>query len=388
MPEVDPAISALALWCQHRDDSGPTRTHGDTIYYAPGFDTLPIQEQTGVLAHHVMHVALRHSARAAEMAERLGDGFDRALYNLASDAIINEVLLQGGHALPRPAVRAAEVIAGLPGQSAKPAALLADWDTDRLYLALTDRQSGARAAAERYAEAQAFQPDLDAADETVGAEPETWSTRLEQAVDAARGAGTGIGAVLARFADLPERPVPWERHLRRLLVKAVSQVPRLSHKRPANRWVARDALARRSQSPEPVFEPGTARDRRRPRIVVGLDTSSSITETQVSLFAAETVSIARRSGAELRLLAFDTEIHADVLIEHTSDITELDVRQGGGTDFMPVFERAVDFDPSILVMLTDLDAPLGPQPRFPVIWAVPGVPPDPPGFGKVLRIDA
>ena len=37
MPEIDPAIAALALWCRHRDDPGRTRTRGDTILYGPEF---------------------------------------------------------------------------------------------------------------------------------------------------------------------------------------------------------------------------------------------------------------------------------------------------------------------------------------------------------------
>jgi hypothetical protein len=39
--------------------------------------------------------------------------------------------------------------------------------------------------------------------------------------------------------------------------------------------------------------------------------------------------------------------------------------------------------PSIAVILTDLDAPLPPNPGFPLIWAVPR-PVDAPPFGRVL----
>jgi len=60
-------------------------------------------------------VALRHSSRQAEMASRVGRAFKPKLYNLASDAIVNEALLAGGHALPRPAVRAKELIELLHG---------------------------------------------------------------------------------------------------------------------------------------------------------------------------------------------------------------------------------------------------------------------------------
>jgi predicted metal-dependent peptidase len=391
LPEVDPAIAALALWCQHRDADGATRTASDTILYGPRFEALPIQEQIGVAAHHVLHVALRHSARAADMALRLGDGFDAALYNLAADAVINEVLLEGGHALPRPAVRAAELVAQLPG--AKPEAVLAEWDTDRLFLALVSTQNGpsqARDAAEGYAKRQVFEPDLEGGTPSGAAEedgPDSWAARLEQALDAGRAAGSGIGPVLARFADLPQARVPWEVQLRGLLAKATSQVPRLSHKRPASRFLAREALARHHVGPTPAFEPGQARDQRRSRVVVGLDTSSSITAVQLALFASEALSIARKSGAELHLLAFDETVHARVNVRQTGDITGLEPRTGGGTDYAPVLAEARALDPSVLVMLTDLDAPLGPAPRHKVIWATPSAPASDPPFGTLLVMD-
>jgi len=72
--EVDPALAVLALWCRIRDGDGPTRTTGDTITVGPTFDRLGLPEQVGLVAHHVLHVALRHSDRQAGLAERLGDG--------------------------------------------------------------------------------------------------------------------------------------------------------------------------------------------------------------------------------------------------------------------------------------------------------------------------
>jgi hypothetical protein len=71
--EVDPALAVLALWCRHRDGAGTTRTSGDVITYGSGFGHLGLPEQVGLVAHHVLHVALRHSSRQAGLAERLGE---------------------------------------------------------------------------------------------------------------------------------------------------------------------------------------------------------------------------------------------------------------------------------------------------------------------------
>lgn len=391
MPEVDPAIAALSLWCGHRDADGPTRTAGDVILYGADFETLPLAEQTGVLAHHVLHVALRHSVRLREMEVRVGDEFDARLYNLAADAIVNEALAAGGHAIPRPAVLAGELVRELKGREG--GAVLVDWDTDRLYLALTGR-SGAgdeagRQAAEAYAAARDFETDMDAA-EAAGEErdgsAEVWAQRLTQAADAGRAAGLGIGTAMAGFADLPDARVPWERRLRGLLNRAVSEIPRRSWKRPANRWVAREAAAVAAGGGGPVFEPGYARDRMRPRVAVAIDTSSSITETQLRLFGAEALAIARKSGAEVHLLAFDEAVHLNVLLETAAQLEALTFRRDGGTSFIDMMETAATLAPSILVILTDLDAAFGDPPDFPVIWAATGAAPPPP-FGTLLRVD-
>lgn len=389
MPSIDPAISALALWCRHRDGAGPTRTDGDEITYGPQFEALTLSEQTGSLAHHVLHVALRHSARAAAMSERMGPSFDAKLYNLASDAIVNEVLLQGGHALPRPAVRASELLARITGPEEQ-TDLLRNWDTDRLYLALIGSHAGgvddASEAAQEYAQEAGFTEDLASGSETESA-PELWSARLDQAFDGGRAAGTGIGPVMHRFADLPEARIPWELHLRRLLVKATSEIPKLSHKRPAHRWIAMEAAARRGGGPAPVFQPGRARDARRPRVVIGLDTSSSVTEAQLGLFAAEAAAITRRSGAETHLLGFDTQVHTRVRMTQADTLCRMPFRRDGGTDYADVFEQSIRLEPSIIVMLTDLDAPAVARPPCPVIWAVPSRPPARAAFGTTIVMD-
>ena len=62
--EVDPALAEMSRWSRPREGHA-TCTAGAVITYAPGFDTLGLPEQVGTVAHHVLHVALRHSARAA-----------------------------------------------------------------------------------------------------------------------------------------------------------------------------------------------------------------------------------------------------------------------------------------------------------------------------------
>lgn len=388
LPEVDPGIAALSLWCSYRDSDGATVTEGETIRIGPEFPLLPISEQTGLMAHHVLHVALRHSARRAAARERFGAGFRADRYDLACDALVNEALLQAGHALPRPCPRAADLVALLPAED-RPANVLADWDSDRLYAAMTvqaGRGSGTDQSIERYAAAQSFEPDLQDGGQG-DAEPELWAGRIEEALSVGQRAGTGIGAILTRLGDLPKAVIPWEIRLRRMLNKALAHHPRLTHRRPARAWLARDAQARAMGGAEPVFEPGVARDERRPRVVICIDTSSSIRRETLEMFAAEALSITRRTGSQAHLLGFDTEVHSRSRVFGPASLGAFEMRSGGGTDFAPVLQEAQALDPSLIIMLTDLDAPCGPAPSARVLWAVPHAPKQKPEFGEVLIMD-
>lgn len=386
--EVDPALAVLALWCRHRD--GPaTATHGDTIFYGPAFATLGLPEQVGLTAHHILHVALRHSARQAMLAERLGDAFDPELYGLATDGIVNETLLLAGHALPRPAIILTDLLAeaGLPADG--PVAALSAWDADRLAMALHADPDRARRLRD-WGRAKGFQTDLRAGDPQDAGPAQSaadWRNQMLRALEAGRRAGTGIGRLGAILADIAPDSVPWEHHLRRLLSLALIEHPHPSWRRPSGAWVAQMAEAGRRNTALPAFEPGRQRMDHRPRIVIGLDTSSSITPQTLRLFMAEAEAIVRRTGAETHLLAFDETVFSATRIDPQAwpSFAATPLRTGGGTDYRDLFDKAARLAPSIAVILTDLDAPLPAAPRFPLIWAIPQPAAAPP-YGRVLRI--
>nr|WP_255670731.1 VWA-like domain-containing protein [Cognatishimia sp. F0-27] len=144
-----------------------------------------------------------------------------------------------------------------------------------------------------------------------------------------------------------------------------------------------------SGGPAPVFEPGNARHRKRARIVVGLDSSGSVADPLLALFCAEVAGIARRTGAEVHLMCFDETVYAQSVVEPgrlATALTALDMRREGGTSFVDVMAQAGRLDPSIVVVLSDLDGPYGPPPAFDVLWATPVAAPPTPPFGRVLSL--
>lgn len=394
LAEADPAIAALSLWCEHRDGD-ETRTQGDKITYGSDFAALAHHEQRGLAAHHVLHVALRHSARQTALAVRLGEGFDADLYNLAADALVNEALLLGDHALPRPAVTLTALIARALGETQTPEEALAEWDVERLYFALTGSREGegkAQRAAQAYASQQDFDADIDPApgeaeDASAAAR---WRQHVTRAMDAGRQAGRGIGRLGHRLADVPSPRIPWEILLRQLLTRAVTVLPQPNPRRPARRWIAGTAQAAQAGTPTPGFQPGQRPFSDVPRIAVGLDASSSIDDARLAVFWSEVAGIARRMRAELYLMVFDDEIRVQQRLDPAQTRFDLpEVPRGGGTAFVPVIAEAVRRDAAALVMLTDLEGEAGPRPRgLDVFWVVPDPGPVTPPFGKLIDMMA
>jgi predicted metal-dependent peptidase len=392
LAETDPAFASLSLWVAHEDSDAkplPAWSNGRTIRYGASFPTFSLPEQIGMAAHHILHVAFRHAARREAMGVRLGAAHDAALFNMASDAVLNEALFRAGYVMPRPCVVLTDLLRETLGEVAPPDDALARWDAEKLYVRLMsagDRGSPREAAekARAWAARQGFEEDLDAGNPEEGPDAGEWQERVMRAMEAGRMAGRGIGVMGHRLADLPETRVPWETVLRRLVTKAVTELPRRSFRRPTGRWLALDAAGQALP-----FEPATARNARAPRVVIGLDSSSSVDETRLRLFAAQVAGIARRTGAETHVLVFDETVRERRVMRAGSwdrAVTGMAFSRDGGTDFAPVLAEADRLEPAVIVMLTDLDAPLPDPPRAPVIWAVPEEPRRLPPWGRVLSL--
>ena len=243
-----------------------------------------------------------------------------------------------------------------------------------------------RRRAHAYAAERGFEPDLsggEALDKTPD-DPGEWRQRIARAMEAGRLAGRGIGTIGHRLADLPVARTPWETLLRSLVTKAVTEAPRRSWRRPTGRWLALDTSGETAP-----FEPITVRDARAPRIAVALDSSGSIDDARLSLFAAQVAGIARRTGAETHVLVFDDGVRAHKVMRAGTwerAISSLDISRDGGTDYAEVMRAADALDPAVIVVLTDLEAEVPPKPNAPVIWAVPDDDPPAPPYGHRISL--
>ncbi len=406
MIEFAPSTGGLALWVRHEDvDDGaaPITTDGTTVRYGPGFERFDLDQQTGLVAHQVLHIALRHAQRHGDLQRLLGD-VDLRLFNICADAIVNSTL---GHLtwlrLPAGSVFLEQLVARALGLVATAEQTLLAWDVERLYRVIDDRNSGGRidprgdregrrvdgpkASAARalgahiIADLQPARGLLDAPEHEAERARE-WSERLVRAHtnDAAFSMLRTLGA------DLPRSRTPWEQVLRTRLARALSTRPALSWSRPTRSYLANQGRA--GPHRRLPWEPGFSGTRSVPRLAVIVDVSGSIDDDLMRRFGTEVEAITRRLEAGLVVVMGDDRVRRVTCFEAgRGELGEIEFEGGGATDFTPLLEEADRHRPDIGIVLTDLEGPARFKPSWPVIWAVPeahrtAVAP----FGRVLAL--
>jgi len=437
MVEYAPSTGGLALWIQHVDvaelpapESSPAprpqgwkarwpddpeplaaANDGTRIYYAPAFEALSLPRQIGLVAHQVLHVALRHAQRYEALQRLLGD-VDHGLYNTCADAIVNSSLSHLGwlELSPRAVLLESLLLTVLRQQRSAGAALL-EWDVERLYRAIDDRRGGRgwgdsggerrervdNQRSRQRGRARAEDDDSDNAGAGTGIRaaqvralaedappdllPAADAGRPEQAAEQAREwrervtrghAGDGAHSMLRQLlADLPKVRIPWEHLLRTLLTRGLSRQPGRSWSRPARSYIANQGRARGGQ--RLPWEPGISSARAVARLVVMVDVSGSIEPDLMGRFAQEIEAISRRTESAVIIVIGDQQVTGVETFEAgRTNLREIRFIGGGGTDFAPLLREADRFRPDIGVFLTDLDGSADFRPNWPVLWAVPG----------------
>jgi predicted metal-dependent peptidase len=421
MVEFAPSTGGLALWVKHQDvpassnDTSKTpliSTDGNTVFYAPAFEQLPLAEQVGQVAHEVLHIALRHPQRYLDLKHLIGD-VSLPLFNTCADAIVNSTLSHVSWLqLPAGAVQLDRLLKAALDIDQPVTQSLLQWDVESLYRAVDDRrapppsgkgrgprdpggtgQSGSapsaaasqnakesnrstsspgRRAARVLALGSTAQADLVPGTATHDA-PESeaelaqlWSERIVRAH-----AGDGAHSMWrSLLADLPKTRTPWEQVLRTQLARGLANEPELSWSRPSRSYLANQG--RMGPHRRMPFEPGSSPNRAVPRLILVVDVSGSIDDALMQRFAREIEAIARRLAAGVTLIVGDDQVrHIERFAPGHCDLAEIEFKGGGGTDFGPLLEEAARHQPDITVVLTDLDGPAHYRPRCPVLWAVP-----------------
>lgn len=342
------------------------------LYYNPEYiSSLSLEQTQFVLAHEALHCALSHFARRQHRVKHRWD--------IACDLAINPLLIKDG-LKPPPGVLLKSGFEGMMAEEIYPYIEddMQDETHDEHFYDQENRSSGSSSGSqpldqdqEQVGGAGAAGSDGDSQSSGEGPRPlsETeqeqlavqWRQRLAGAAQQAMQAGK-LGAAMARLVEhLLQPQLPW----RMLLARYMTAVARddYSYQRPSRR--EGDAILPTLKS--------TQVD-----VVVVLDTSGSINDTEMREFVSEIDAIKGQMRARLTLHACDAKLceHGPWVFEPWEEFSMPgNVYGRGGTRFTPPFEwlQREGRQPDLLVYFTDAEGefPKG-EPDYPVLWLVKG----------------
>jgi predicted metal-dependent peptidase len=107
-------------------------------------------------------------------------------------------------------------------------------------------------------------------------------------------------------------------------------------------------------------------------IAVAIDTSGSVSETQLEQFSAEVSAMLEEFNTTVEVIYVDSKVQGQETFNQADLPLTLKLKGGGGTDFRPAFElmETQGIMPCCLVYLTDMccDRFPGHAPEYPVLW--------------------
>lgn len=189
-----------------------------------------------------------------------------------------------------------------------------------------------------------------------------WDIQIAAAAQVQRLQGKMPAGLERMFQEILNPKVDWRDKIKAMMARKLGSGS-YNWQKPDRRLIVRDIYTPSRSG----YGAGT--------VVVGVDTSGSISPKEVDIFMAEVSGILEEvKPKELIILWCDAKVHRADYCDSPSDLNEIRSKGapgGWGTDFRPVFNWIADQDirPDALVYLTDGhgDFPQN-KPSFDVIW--------------------
>ena len=340
---------------------------GEILYNPEGIKDKTVDEMVFILCHEVMHVVYMHALRRGTR--------NHFLYNIASDAVINETLVAAniGHPLDG-CVRfdGAENMTSeeVYEQLFKNSKMLPE-QMDLICEGDSGMGDGAKANVmngtgeeDPLAKAREKHGEKLSSAEKKLAETQT-KMDIAEAVSMARmrnkNIGGARGALLRQLEDfIMSKKLPWYEYLSKFMTGFVNQGE--SWRRPNRRFSS-------------VYLPTTDRLPAMGRLIVGIDTSGSIGDNELSAFAKHLNDVVEDCRPEsVTVLWCDTEISG--VDEYTLDDVPFDLKPkgGGGTDMTEITrwcnENAPDADACVIFTDGWTPFPNEGEEDVPTLWVV------------------
>jgi len=318
-------------WC-------PTAaTDGRKFYYNSEFvDKMPLKQLEFLVGHEVLHAVYDHMGRRGDR--------DPKIWNIADDYCVNGDLVDQriGEKIPvglyddkYRGMSAEEVYDELMKNAKK-------IDIDKLAKQLLDEHLDGNGEGE------------DGDQEGSGGRPKLSKDEMREIRDEMReavlaaaqasGAGNLPGNIKRMIRDLTEPVMDWRTLLQQQIESTVKSD--FTWSKPSRRSWHMDAVM-------PGMKPGEQID-----VVVGIDTSGSITDEDLKIFLSEIKGIMESYDEyRIHIMGWDTAVHNTEVFtnDNVGEILEFVPGGGGGTDPHCVWEWLKDHDiePKKLIMFTD-----------------------------------
>lgn len=391
---------ALSFPILFRNDVRTAEIDNIAIYFGNDFwDSLTRKERAIVLAHEILHEALQHTNRQ--------EWRDNERWSIATDAIINEIILAEGLPIPAEGITF-RWLRETVGVDLPPAKKLS---AESIYVLLPERIESPTLAKGRGKSGGASKDQQDPGGSSSDGEgerseegepggggsmlqnpqspkpsildhvfvnrgkpvtPEESRATMRDAALYSRDRQHGMmPGWMERLLGVAKAEVTWEAYLSQFVGTQVSDFR--SFRRPSRRHLWRGAIF-----PSRLYEI---------ELAVVIDVSGSVDQLRYNRFSANILSLRKELDRPFRLLAHDVAVTLDTLL---TSMAMPKIHGGGGTDFRPVFEHFKKTHiPSAVVWLTDGWGPLPKDPPdMEILWLLTsdGTPP-PFGEHVFLRPD-
>lgn len=342
------------------------------IFNANRYFELTLNQRIFVAAHEIMHNILNHPVLGHHFHMRgkvsFSDGselpYEHQTMNIAEDYVINAILVDGNIG-QMPTDKAGKQM-GCYDTNIGSAATASLDVYKKIFKKPPPKGGGGGGAGNQPAFDTILPPGS-----TVGQDPQTasnnrnqaqWQTEVASAMSAAKAMGKMPAGLARVFEQILDPVVDWSEQIRALFARKVGGGA-YDFRKPDRRMIVRDIYAPGRTG----FAAGT--------VVIGVDTSGSIGQLELDMFMAEMAGILEDVRPEKIVVMWcDAAVNRVDEAEDTDDLHTIRCKGavgGGGTSFIPVFERIDEegITPEALVYLTDgLGTFPSKAPNYPVIW--------------------
>jgi predicted metal-dependent peptidase len=326
--------------------------HGFIFFNPEFFHSIPEETRKTVVAHEIYHLILKHLDRAKKL--------DPDIANQAQDHAINIGLEDDGFTFEG-----------------------TDPCKDRKYYGMSSEDIYNQIW-EKKPEDRPSNPDGFEAPETIedliqealdqDGKSKSLDDQIEDAEDAIDKAAEQAGNIpgsLAILLQATNRPVMLEGYSYQKIFEKYLIDPLTGGKRTFMR-----PNRRMHGQKSPLILAGRMKRRghlnRLTHLVYALDVSGSINGRMRTQFHSSVATIKKVLNPEkLTVILFDTRIVHEQTFTDKQPYTDITVNAGGGTDLCDVYRRVAKLDPEALVVFTDLEVGIPPQPKWETIWLLP-----------------